>query len=331
MINNIIQILQNAYDAETTDYFDTEICEFMTFEFESPLKVVIAALALKLYDPSCDTRYHQKSHGGKYCLRSIEKHTTIWCATHNLFESSCVGSLSNGLRHKEPYNKMYNRAWKNENCKQRFLDIFESMNSTPKFNNERLIYIFNQMKIKKQNEQGLIESISKSVTTSIELYPLLWNLCNFSCNKSSIIPVLIVYTYYKCIQQPGLLSLKSHNSPDIKGKSYGDIEIWNNNIQPNTIIEIKHGLEIKEYYLQSFNRKVKNIETTNIILTSLPYQRYDYNSKYKIICWNVSSFIHYNLYNKPVVESYIKELHNALMATSINVSNKEKMQGFFQT
>lgn len=327
MKSSIIDILITT-NSETTDYKNEDIEHIISSSFESPLKVIIAGLCIKIYDPSCDTRYHQKANGGKYCLRSIEQHTTQWCALQNYFSTNCVGSLSNALRHKEPYTKEYSRVWKSEKCKNAFLNCFHQMNN----NNEQfckymLVYTLQLLKSKTKSHADLYNEPVASNT--IELYPLIYNLCNLSFNKSSIIPVIIVHTYYQIINHEGLVSLKHHNSPDIKGKSYGDIEIWRKN-SPETVIEIKHGLEIKESYFQTFAIKVKNMNTKNYILTSLPYQRYDYNSKFNVVSWNVASFVHYNLYNTQYVNEYILLLYKNLMKSNIDLTHKENLKNFFQ-
>ena len=293
------------------------------------MKVIIAALCLKIYDPLCDTRYHQKTHGGKYCLRSIEQHTTQWCASHGFFSTNCVGSLSNALRHKEPYTKDYSRVWKSTQCKNDFLSIFEIMNNDVSQGEIMLAYTMQKLKTKMQAHIALQNIIIEPKGT--DLYSLLCELCRQAFNKSSIIPVIIVHTYYKVAEHPGLLSLKAHNSPDIRGKSYGDIEIWNNSTNiPDTIIEIKHGLEIKTSYLQTFSKKVKDIKCNNYILTSLDYQRYEHNSTYNVICWNVASFVHFHLYNRPYIDKYISTLYVDIMNTSIDIKHKENLKKIFQ-
>lgn len=322
---DILKILENCSNAQI-DFFDINIKNFVSQNYESPIKVVISALCVKLHDPSCDTRYHQKSNGGKYCLRSIEQHTTQWCASKDLFTTNCVGSLSNALRHKEPYDNNYSRVWKSSECKSIFLNIFEAMNADIENNYNRLVFILNCLQEKSDKHKTCINACIE--TKSIELYPLLCNLCSQFYNKSSVIPVIIAHTYYQVIKHEGLISLKHHNSPDIKGKSYGDIEVWNKN-NPEIVIEIKHGLEIKEAFLQTFSSKVKNMKTKNYLLTSLPYQRYDYNVKYNIVCWNVASYIHYNLYNTHCVNEYIELLHNNLMQTNIELKHKENLKNFF--
>lgn len=326
MIPSLIDILKNA-NSETTDYKNEDIEHIVSSGYESPLKVIIAALCIKIHDISCDTRYHQKTNGGKYCLRSIEQHTTQWCASQNYFSTNCVGSLSNALRHKEPYTKEYSRVWKSQKCKACFLNCFDKMN-----NNDQqlckymLIYTLQLLNYNTKLNAELCNE--KIASNTIELYPLLCNLCNQFHNKSSIIPVIIVHTYYQIINHEGLISLKHHNSPDIKGKSYGDIEIWNKT-SPDIVIEIKHGLEIKEAFFQTFASKVQNMNTKNYILTSLPYQRYDYNSKYNIVCWNVASYVHYNLYNTQCIDAYIEILHKNLMQTNMEFNHKENLKKFF--
>lgn len=325
MINKIIELLEKANKSISNETYDS-IDELVSLNYESPVKVLIAALCIKVYDPLCDTRYHQKSHGAKYCLRSIEQHTTNWCAQKNYFSTNCIGSLSNALRHKEPFDKSYSRAWKSTKCKSLFLDIFEQMN-TIDCSEKYLVYILQVLKSIANKKDVLAQSVINPRV--LDLYPLLCNLCNLGFNKSSIIPVLIVHSYYDSIKHPGLISLKAHNSPDIKGRSYGDIEIWSS--VPEIVIEIKHGLQISEQYLQNFSRKVRNINTHNYILTSLNYQRYDYNKNYNVVCWNVASFVHYNLYNKQEnIENYIHLLYKTLMSSSIEIQHKENLRNFFQ-
>ena len=105
----------------TTVRKNVDISQLFSYSYEGPLKVAFAALVLKLQDPSADTRYHQTSHNAKYCLRSFEQHTTNWLHVQGYVSTNTCGSLSNELRHKEPYDKNYSRVWRNANCKNAFL------------------------------------------------------------------------------------------------------------------------------------------------------------------------------------------------------------------
>jgi hypothetical protein len=205
---------------------------------------------------------------------------------------------------------------------------FDQMNNNEQLCKSMLIYTLQLLKSKAKSHSDLCsEPIN---VNKVELYELLCSLCSQFHNKSSIIPVLIVYTYFQVIEQHGLISLKAHNSPDVKGKSYGDIEIWNTYSDcPHTVIEIKHGLEIKESFLQTFSTKVKNKNTNNFLLTSLPYQRYDFNYKHSVVCWNVASYVHYNLYNKECVDEYIDTLHTKLMKSNLELAHKENLKKLF--
>ena len=326
MIKNITKIL-NIANTRTTSRKFPQIDQIVSYTYESPQKVIIAALSLKINDPTCDTRYHQKSHGGKYCLRSIETQTTLWAAREGYFSTHCPGTLSNALRHKEPFDIYYSRVWKSEKCKSAFLQIFENMNKTPIDCMDMLIYMLSLLR--KNNTMHQMIASTNVDAEGIDLYTLLCNLCNQTYNKSSIIPVFIVYAYYQAINTVGLLSLKAHNSPDIKNKSYGDIEIHKNGV-PSIIIEIKHNLEIKDEHLLCIARKTYLHKTKNYIFTSLVYQPYIYNDKYNIVIWNVASFVHYNLYNTNLQTHYINILYKLFMTAHIDLHTKDKIKKCFQ-
>jgi hypothetical protein len=325
MITNVIKILKTA-NLQTTNKRFPQIEKFVSYNYECPQKVIIAALAMKIYDESCDTRYHQKSHGAKYCLRSVETQTTLWASKEGYFSSSCPGTLSNGLRHKDPYNKDYSRAWRSKECKSLFLEIFELMNTKPDICMDMLVYNLQLYKDLKEKHNLLANTTIEPI---IDLYTLLCNLCTQTYNKSSVIPVYIVHTYYKVIETTGLISLKAHNSPDIQGKSYGDIEIHQDN-KPIIVIEIKHNLEIKEQHLHTMYRKTQTLRSNNYVLTSLVYQRYQYNNSYNCVSWNVASFVHYNLYNTSYQKRYIEELYKTFMMSNLDVQIKKKIQNCFQ-
>lgn len=321
----LIKILNKADGEFTTESFE-DVDTLIHGNYESPLKVLVAALAIKIYDPSCDTRLHQKAHKSKYCLRTHEYETTQWGASQMYFSTNSPGTLSNALRHKEPYNKQYSRVWKSEKCKTAFLNLFEMMN-TSICAESILIYTLQSLQQKRKAHESLANSVLHSDNTN-ELYPLLCDLCKFSFGKCSVLPVLIVHTMFQIKQNPGLVSLKSHTSPDYK--CYGDIELWDDaKTCPSIVIEIKHNLEIKEAYLQTFARKVKNMNTQNFLLTSLIYQRYLYNKKYNVVCWNVASYVHYNLYNTGLEQTYIHALHNRVMASNLQIEVKEKLKNCF--
>tara|TARA_B110000977_G_scaffold201886_1_gene299801 strand:- start:6419 stop:7399 length:981 start_codon:yes stop_codon:yes gene_type:complete len=324
MIGNINNILKSANMKSTQQTFP-QLKKIISLNYESPQKVILAGLALKIYDSNCDTRYHQKTNGGKYSLRSIEIHTSAWGASQGFFSTHCPGTLSNALRHKEPYDMNYSRVWRSQECKTAFLGTFDMMNTHPVQCHDMLIYMLQLLK--ELQQQHLLLS-TRTISTGVDLYTLLCNLCTLTYNKSSLIPVHIVYTYYKMIKKPGLISLKPHNSPDIKGKSYADIEVHNEG-ENSIIIEIKHGLEIQDQYIISMARKTRTIKSKNYIFTSLIHQKYYYNEKYDCVIWNVASFVHYNLYNSNNDSLYIQLLHKSLMSSNFDLHVKENIQKCF--
>jgi hypothetical protein len=323
MISKIINILNIANTKSNSRTFP-QIEKLVSLNYESPQKVVLAALSLKIHDSSCDTRYHQISYGAKYCLRSIETKTTQWGSSFGYFSTSCPGTLSNALRHKEPYDLNYSRVWKSDECKKCFIEIFQMMNEQPQLSMDMLVYM---LQLYKDIQIQHATLASTTIDSKIDLYTLLCNLCTQTYNQSSLIPVYVVHTYFTTIGANGLLKLKSHNSPDIKGKSYGDVEIHDEN--RITIIEIKHALEINNNFLDTMMRKTKILNSKNYILTSLLYQRYMYSPNHDIVVWNVASFVHYNLYNTNEEILYIENLYKTLMNSHLDIKVKEKIKNCF--
>ena len=199
------------------------------------------------------------------------------------------------------------------------------MNTEAVIAKQMLVYTLQSLQAKKQAHEALA-TVQYQNDECNELYPLLCNLCKFSYGKCSVLPVLIVHTMFRVKQTPGLVSLKSHTSPD--HKCYGDIEVWDTTT-PSIVIEIKHNLEIKESFLQTFARKVKTMRTQNFLLTSLIYQRYVYNEKYKVVCWNVASYVHYNLYNTDLEKDYVRTLYRQIMSSNLSLEIKEKLKNCF--
>lgn len=314
MIETIVRNLQCASAQKSTISFQS-IDKLLSFNFESPVKVALAGLALKIHDPFCDTRNHQVSNGGKYCLRSIEQHTTTWCFKNGLFKTHCPGTLSNALRHKEPYDENYSRVWRSKKCKDAFLEIFQQMNTSNGSDNEQmLIYLLHKIKGKINKSNSFTQRVVLN-NGSISLNQLLHNICSLRFPQSSLVPVYAVHAFFVTIGEP-VKDLKSHNSPDIKGKSYGDVEIWKNDV-PEKIIEIKHGISITEEICQGFYNKICSLNTVNFILTTNLSQSYHFVQKYNIICWNVQSFLHFELCSKKLESVFIQEFYKRISESHV--------------
>lgn len=244
------------------------------FKSWAPLKATVASVVAKISTPDWDTRYHQVQIGGTYSLRQIDKSfVSAFLYKHGLYDTSTEFALTRSFEKAEPFTKSYSGKIRPQECKAAFLNIVETINTSPYSDNETLLrsilaYLIKWLKNRQQEIERLRltkTSVTKTRNISLSDISTLCDALTSLPSGSSVVPVIMVRSLL-CVISPlmwpsiTVKPLKSHTASDKHSQAQGDIEAYDQASNQVIVIEIKHKLLISDIIIKSFDDKTQNLD-----------------------------------------------------------------------
>jgi hypothetical protein len=345
-------LLQNALDSKIIDTTRlTEKCGDVCIKDEldiisnniskswAPLKATIVSVIAKIAYPDWDTRNHQTQIGGKYSLRTIDRHyVSNYLYKKGLYDTSTEFALTRSFEKAEPFNKKYSGMISPKKCKTSFLNIVEVINTKIDIHilNDMLVYLMIFLKNRKETTAILKNSIvvSSKDMNILDVSKLLDEI-NTLGSGSSVIPVIVAHTLMSVIQpylwvEMSMKPLKEHTAPDNHSKSYGDIEGFDISSRPKIAIEVKHKISINDTIVEIFNRKIKDEDIPlKFIITTAKTERKVVQNNICIDTLNgfVISYLQHTLFHeREICLIFIKKLRTQIVSyKNMSISIKESI------
>lgn len=237
---------------------------------KSLVSAIITSIIKKIISPKQDIRLHRTDFKFGYSARVLDTNVTTpflkkYFPKYANKESSFL-TLSIREKIKWTTREGQNLKIRDKNVKRSFLGLLEVIENNLASPEEILIRIFSEL-INLQNQQSLIfdETIeSADFTDVINITQIIKMLEDHFTNKlGSRLPVIAIYTVYqdlikviKRYDNKILGTLNVHTSSDKHG--YGDIELWNEDLSPFEMVEIKHNIEINRNIIFDIVKKCEN-------------------------------------------------------------------------
>ena len=257
-----IPVVQPPISNETKLYFDVIIGN--SESNKGVLAVIITSLLKKTITPDQDIRYHQDKMKGGYSGRTLDTNVTTPFLKNNQFPAMAEsGWLTRSLEQNQPYILTYGGSIRPEKIKQSFLQVMDTIESTPNQTQTFLIYVLRGLILQRDRNSRirLARPINLPIRTLISHLDKHFTY-EYQSSGASRLPVLAVYSAYRqMILEVGryknckLKPLESHNSADRKSGAIGDIEIMDEQGGIFEAIEIKHEIRITPNLVREANIK----------------------------------------------------------------------------
>jgi DNA (cytosine-5)-methyltransferase 1 len=250
-------------------------------ELKAVVTVLITSLVKKIEDPNQDIRLHKIEFEGGYSGRSYDTHyITPFLKKHipriAMKES---GWLTRSIEQPHPFDRGFPGKIRSKNVKDAFLSLIEKVENG-EVEPDLLLEIL-LTKLVSDFNKGNQNIKSKEIVDKKALILEIIRVLNehFECKRSSILPVIAIYSMYQVVikqisryKGKELLPLKSHTTADIKSDSLGDIEIKNADGHIFEATEVKYNIKIDEYIILDVINKIsgRGVNRYYILTTAFP-------------------------------------------------------------
>ena len=305
----------------------------------APFKATVVSLVAKMKHPEWDTRKHQIQIGGKFSLRTIDKcYVAAYLFKKGYYDTPTEFALTRSFEKSEPYTKSYTGNISPKEAGRAFLNIAEVINTTECVPLIKTMLAYLMMFLRERTAKNTALKTSSTLETSkklsLEDISKLLDSFNTLGSGISVLPVIVVHTVLSVVQQylfPAVAfpELKEHTASDMKSRSYGDVEGFNNNT-PLIVIEVKHNIVINETIVMNFDKKTNDasIPLKYILTTSKTSRHFVKNN----ICidtvsgFTISYLQQSLLHDANICSIFMKELRiNIMSYHNLPVDKKENI------
>ena len=241
--------------------------------------VIITLLTHKVLHPEQDIRNHQHHMPQGFSARGIDTEfitpTLRELGLPSMAESSW---LTRSLEQPHPYNLSYPGKIGNKIVKEAFLNLIDYVERNPQQSEHILRVILN--KIITLTESSQIELIPLISPESLNIAIIVSSLeehfsTKYGVRGGSKLSVLAIYAVCQSLikeikryESLHLANLESHTSSDLKSKSAGDIQIFDNNNKLVEVVEVKHDKEIDLAIVSAVYEKIKKFNPARYYILS---------------------------------------------------------------
>jgi DNA (cytosine-5)-methyltransferase 1 len=261
--------------------------------------VLITCLLEKTINPAQDIRRHQIQIPGGFSGRNLDKKTvTPFLKEVEFPHMQESGWLTRSLEQPHPYDLNYPGKIQGDHIKKAFLNLLDLVENK-KLDSESLLQLIFNLSIKRgacliKEYNSPFSQAEKEKLTAKDVFNIVISHIEESKEQgSSKLPVLATYSVLSEIikvvdkyTDKTLLPLKSHTASDKNSKSFGDIEIINEeNKQLFESFEIKHLISLSPDIIKNCFEKIKDIPIKTYYIFStekrIPVESFDLISKLK--------------------------------------------------
>lgn len=244
--------------------------------------VLITLLIYKSIFPMQDIRKHQSSMPGGFSGRTIDfQFITPTLKELGLPSMAESGWLTRSLEQPYPYNLDYPGKISSKGVKEAFLYIIDYIQHNPECTDNIVRLILNR--VIELRESRFIKITPLSQSQVLTIHRLVWCLTEhfsiqYGIRGGSKLPVLAIYALYKSLikeikryEKCTLGALGSHTASDLKSRSSGDIEVFDEKGNVFETVEVKHNKEIDINIMRIAYEKIKTFNPQRYyILSSKP-------------------------------------------------------------
>ncbi len=245
---------------------------------KSLVSAITTSLIKKIIDPNQDIRLHRTDFENGYSARSLDTNFTSpffkkYFPKYANKESAFL-TLATRERIKWNLTEGNNLKIRNKELKERFLNIFEQIESNKLKAEDYLLYLFFKLLELTSDDELILQKVEKNIKNvgNININIILEMLSShFDLKYASRLPVIAIYSIYQTLfpllkkyDNKHLVGLNVHTSSD--KHSYGDIEIYNEDNTPYEIVEIKHNIALNKYLIFDIIKKIDNLKVNRYYL-----------------------------------------------------------------
>jgi DNA (cytosine-5)-methyltransferase 1 len=246
---------------------------------------IITCLAIKVFKPSADIRYHQTqiqkdtSRPAGFNFRGPSEATIYPWLDSQMFDGAKSGWQTRTLERPVPYKLDYSENI--AEVKEPFLRVFDEIEEQKQSAGDALAYLIYLQLIHRESKKL---TLSKPRTADISLIVELLSAHFFHVYKesrgASRLPVLALYAIYSVLTEQlarfngmELKPLEEHSAADSQTGALGDIEVIDTGTREVfEAIEVKHGMPITEAVIRTAMSKImdKRIDRYYVLTTHVP-------------------------------------------------------------
>lgn len=246
---------------------------------------IITCLAIKVFKPSADIRYHQKQiqrdtpRPAGFNFRGPSESVVFPWLNSRMFEGAKSGWQTRTLERPVPYMLDYSENI--AEVKEPFLQVFHQIEEQGQSASGALAYLIYLQLVNRESKKI---TLSKPRTTNISIIIDLLSSHFFHHYKesrgASRLPVLALYAVYTVLTDQlarfdgmKLKPLEEHSAADSQTGALGDIEVINGITgEVFEAIEVKHGIPITEPVIRSAMNKImdRQVDRYYVLTTHVP-------------------------------------------------------------
>ncbi|MCU0425250.1 MAG: restriction endonuclease, SacI family [Candidatus Kapabacteria bacterium] len=234
---------------------------------KSVVAALFTSLIKKIVSPEQDVRLARTEFEGGYSGRSLDTHVTApffkrHFPTYANKESSFL-TLATRESIKWTLTDGQELKIRNDELKQAFLHILDDVETRRNAAKEYLLCLIHLLLLRSKDEAKIFDDflVTQESASAVGIYQIVTMLReHFALPYSSRLPVIALQTAYQMLlpsvaRYAGkhLEALKSHTSSD--RKSFGDIEIFDEQGKPFEVVEVKHNIPLDRYIIADIVKK----------------------------------------------------------------------------